>query len=93
VELESALGVDKGLFYHDFADRVRARRGSLANLLVSERAKGKRIACYGAAVKGATMVNYLDLGPVGVSQSDIRIAWWRTSRIMSCCLLGILRER
>ena len=35
---------------------------ALAGLLVSERAKGKRIACYGAAAKGATMVNYLDLG-------------------------------
>ena len=35
---------------------------SLADLLVSERAKGKRIACYGAAAKGATLVNYLDLG-------------------------------
>jgi SAM-dependent methyltransferase len=59
---EAALGVDKESFYKDFADRVRALRDSLASLLVSERAKGKRIACYGAAAKGATMVNYLDLG-------------------------------
>jgi SAM-dependent methyltransferase len=59
---EAALGVDKESFYEDFADRVRALRASLASLLVSERAKGKRIACYGAAAKGATMVNYLDLG-------------------------------
>jgi C-methyltransferase C-terminal domain len=59
---EAALGLDKECFYKDFADRVRALRDSLARLLVSERAKGKRIACYGAAAKGATMVNYLDLG-------------------------------
>jgi SAM-dependent methyltransferase len=59
---EAALGLDKEWFYKDFADRVRALRDSLASLLVSERAKGKRIACYGAAAKGATMVNYLDLG-------------------------------
>jgi SAM-dependent methyltransferase len=59
---EAALGVNKGSFYNDFADRVRALRDSLAGLLISERAKGKRIACYGAAAKGATMVNYLDLG-------------------------------
>jgi SAM-dependent methyltransferase len=59
---ESALGVDRVSFYNDFADRVRALRYELANLLVSERAKGKRIACYGAAAKGATLVNYLDLG-------------------------------
>jgi C-methyltransferase C-terminal domain len=60
---EAALGVDQVTFYNDFADRVRALRDSLARLLVSEKAKGKRIACYGAAAKGATLVNYLDLGP------------------------------
>jgi SAM-dependent methyltransferase len=59
---EAERGLDKLSFYKDFGDRVRALRGSLASLLVAERAKGKRIACYGAAAKGATMVNYLDLG-------------------------------
>jgi SAM-dependent methyltransferase len=59
---EAALGVDNVSFYNGFADRVRALRDSLAGLLVSERARGKRIACYGAAAKGATLVNYLDLG-------------------------------
>jgi SAM-dependent methyltransferase len=59
---EAALGVDEVSFYNEFADRVRALRDSLASLLISEKAKGKRIACYGAAAKGATLVNYLDLG-------------------------------
>ena len=59
---EAALGLNKEWFYKDFADRVRVLRDSLASLLVSEKAKGKRIACYGAPAKGATMVNYLDLG-------------------------------
>ena len=59
---EAALGVGKVSFYNDFAHRVRALRVSLVDLLVSEKAKGKRIACYGAAAKGATLVNYLDLG-------------------------------
>jgi len=59
---EAALGVDEVSFYNDFATRVRALRDSLAKLLVSERHRGKRIACYGAAAKGATLVNYLDLG-------------------------------
>jgi len=59
---EAERGVDNVSFYNGFAARVRALRDSLATLLVSERAKGKRIACYGAAAKGATMVNYLDLG-------------------------------
>ena len=59
---EAALGVDRVSFYNDFAERVRALRRKLASLLVSEKAKGKRIACYGAAAKGATLVNYLDPG-------------------------------
>src|SRR5713101_1077683 len=46
---EAALGVDQVSFYNDFADRVRALRDALTGLLASERAKGKRIACYGAA--------------------------------------------
>src|SRR5229473_2563172 len=50
-----------GLYLND-ADRLRALRDALTGLLASERAKGKRIACYGAAAKGATLVNYLDLG-------------------------------
>jgi len=59
---EAELGVDKVSFYDDFADRVRALRDALADLLVAERTGGKRIACYGAAAKGATLVNYLGLG-------------------------------
>lgn len=59
---EAALGMDRVSFYDDFADRVRALRARLAALLRSARAEGKRIACYGAAAKGATLVNCLDLG-------------------------------
>jgi SAM-dependent methyltransferase len=59
---ETALGADKLAFYKYFADRVRALRDRLVAMLVEARRKGKRIACYGAAAKGATMVNYLDLG-------------------------------
>jgi SAM-dependent methyltransferase len=59
---EAALGVDDVAFYRDFADRVRALRDTLTALLLAEKAAGNRIACYGAAAKGATLVNYLDLG-------------------------------
>jgi SAM-dependent methyltransferase len=59
---ETALGVDDVAFYRDFADRVRALRDTLNALLLAEKAAGSRIACYGAAAKGATLVNYLDLG-------------------------------
>jgi SAM-dependent methyltransferase len=59
---ESALGVDEVSFYDDFADRVRAQCAALAALLLAKKAEGKRIACYGAAAKGATLINALDLG-------------------------------
>jgi SAM-dependent methyltransferase len=59
---EAQLGVDKVAFYDNFAQRVGSLRQSLAGLLMSERDKGRRIACYGAAAKGATLLNYLDLG-------------------------------
>lgn len=59
---EAELGVDKLSFYDDFAQRVTTLRERLCDILLQEKAKGKHIACYGAAAKGATMVNYLDLG-------------------------------
>lgn len=59
---EAYRGIDKLSFYRDFGDRVVGLRDSLRNLLVAEKAEGKRIACYGAAAKGATLLNTLDLG-------------------------------
>lgn len=60
---ERALGVDRPEWYESLAARVRALRDSVKQLLLAERSKGKRIACYGAAAKGATLLNFLDLGP------------------------------
>jgi C-methyltransferase C-terminal domain len=63
------LAVRSATFHNDFANRVSAPRHSLPAPLVSEKAKGNRIACYGAAAKGAMLVNYLDLGGKGSSNS------------------------
>lgn len=62
-EREAALGVDRPGWYENFAARASELRSSLMALLRKEKAAGGRIACYGAAAKGATLVNYLDLGP------------------------------
>lgn len=59
---EVTLGVDRLSWYEDFSARVTELRSSLAALLRREKASGRRIACYGAAAKGATLVNSLDLG-------------------------------
>jgi SAM-dependent methyltransferase len=60
---ERALGVDRGRWYEHFSSRVVGLGNSLIELLRAEKKRGKRIACYGAAAKGSTLVNYLGLGP------------------------------
>jgi SAM-dependent methyltransferase len=63
VEREAALGVSHRAWYQDFSRRVTELREALVSLLRSEKQGGGRIACYGAAAKGSTLVNFLDLGP------------------------------
>jgi SAM-dependent methyltransferase len=60
---ERALGVARLDWYDGFAGRVKALGDELRSLLRDIKARGERIACYGAAAKGSTLVNYLDLGP------------------------------
>jgi SAM-dependent methyltransferase len=60
---ERALGVDRARWYEHFSSRVVRLGNSLIELLRAEKKRGKRIACYGAAAKGSTLINYLDLGP------------------------------
>jgi SAM-dependent methyltransferase len=60
---ERALGVDHLRWYQDFSSRVVRLGNSLIGLLRAEKNRGKRIACYGAAAKGSTLVNYLGLPP------------------------------
>jgi SAM-dependent methyltransferase len=60
---ERTLGVDRLRWYQDFSGRVVRLGNLLIELLRTEKKRGKRIACYGAAAKGSTLVNYLDLGP------------------------------
>ena len=59
---EESLGVDRSETYIAFSERVLELKSSLAALLTREKQCGRRIACYGAAAKGATLLNFLDLG-------------------------------
>jgi SAM-dependent methyltransferase len=63
MDYERAFGIDRLRWCQDFSVRVARLGDSLIQLLLAEKAKGRRIACYGAAAKGSTLVNYLDLGP------------------------------
>jgi SAM-dependent methyltransferase len=55
---EQRRGVDRIDYYRDFATRVQRVKTSLIALLRDLKGKGKRIAAYGAAAKGTTMMSY-----------------------------------
>ena len=59
---EAGWGVDRPEFYRGFALRIGTLRGQLRTLLADLKARGKRIAAYGAAAKGSTLLNYMGIG-------------------------------
>lgn len=58
---ERAIGADSPAFFRDFGDRVARLRTDLRAMITGLKTKGARIAAYGAAAKGATMLNYCGL--------------------------------
>lgn len=62
---EAALGIGRAEYFLDFGRRVEAIRTDLTAMLAGYRAVGKSIAAYGAAAKGATLLNFVNL-PAGV---------------------------
>lgn len=58
---ERATGLDRIDFYADFGQRVDQLRIDLMKLLRELAAEGKSIAAYGAAAKGATLMNVVDI--------------------------------
>jgi len=59
---ERRLGLDRDAYYMDFANRVAKLREDLRALLLKLKGQGRRIAAYGAAAKGATLINYVGIG-------------------------------
>jgi 2-polyprenyl-3-methyl-5-hydroxy-6-metoxy-1,4-benzoquinol methylase len=59
---ESAWGVSRPETYRDFADKVKSLGGKLTKLLRDLKTEGKRIAAYGAAAKGTTLLNSFGIG-------------------------------
>ena len=62
LEEESTANVDQFTYYMDFVNKVLDVKNSLINLLSKIKANGKRIAAYGAAAKGSTLINYVGIG-------------------------------
>ncbi len=59
---EQAWGVREVGFYRAFAARVEHLRESLRGLLSDLKGEGARVAAYGAAAKGSTLLNYFGIG-------------------------------
>ena len=59
---EESDGLTSFAYYAGFADRVESTRAELLGLLTELKADGARIAAYGAAAKGSTLVNYVGIG-------------------------------
>lgn len=59
---ERAAGLLDAAYYRGFAERVTLMKAELLALLRRLRAEGSRIAAYGAAAKGSTLVNYVGIG-------------------------------
>jgi SAM-dependent methyltransferase len=62
LEEEKISGVDSLSYYQDFARRVEALKASLLEVLTTAKSQGKKIAAYGAAAKGTTMINFVGIG-------------------------------
>jgi len=58
---ERSKGVDEFSYYNDFAMKVTEIRESLRGTIKELKERGSRIAAYGAAAKGATLINYVGL--------------------------------
>ena len=66
LEAERREGLDAIDYYVGFADRVTAVKAALLDLIADVRADGGRLAAYGAAAKGAILLNYVGLGSADV---------------------------
>jgi SAM-dependent methyltransferase len=59
---EADWGVGHFATYRDFGVRVEALKATLTAMLAGFKRRGDRIAAYGAAAKGSTLLNYFGIG-------------------------------
>ena len=62
LERERVLGMTAHAYYRDFAPRVEAWRERFRGFLEEHKRSGQRLAAYGAAAKGSTLLNYAGVG-------------------------------
>jgi hypothetical protein len=62
LQMEEREGVAGVAYYTEFSRKVEHLKVSLLTMLKELKTQGKRIAAYGAAAKGATLINYVGIG-------------------------------
>ena len=62
LDLEKHENVDQLLYYSDFAGRAATLKNNLLEMVHDIKVRGERIAAYGAAAKGSTLINYVGIG-------------------------------
>jgi 2-polyprenyl-3-methyl-5-hydroxy-6-metoxy-1,4-benzoquinol methylase len=58
IQREKSKGVSKLDYYKGFTDKVEQIKLDLLSFLIDQKKKGKKVAGYGAAAKGNTLLNY-----------------------------------
>ncbi len=58
LDVEREMGFDRAATYDQFAARVERTKRKLLQFLLQAKESGKRVAAYGAAAKGNTLLNY-----------------------------------
>lgn len=61
--LEKDAGMDRLDFYMGFQDKADKAKDALLSFLLDARKRGKKVAAYGAAAKGNTILNYAGIKP------------------------------
>jgi SAM-dependent methyltransferase len=64
---EAAAGIPELSTYTQFAKRVEACRNSVLKFLADSKNAGKKVAAYGAAAKGNTLLNFCGITPRDIS--------------------------
>jgi hypothetical protein len=62
LQQEKHQSVNKFQYYEGFGDKVQNIRKKMRKLLHGKKEKGKTVAAYGAAAKGAIMLNFIGIG-------------------------------
>jgi predicted TPR repeat methyltransferase len=63
MRVETRVGIETAAYYEGFQARADDIRDGVVTFLIEARREGKRVAAYGAAAKGNTLLNYAGVRP------------------------------